>query len=282
MDNFTYHNPTKIVFGKGSIAQLEGLLPSGGTVLMTYGKGSIKKNGVYDQVLAAAKGRRLVEFAGIEPNPRYETCMRAVELARREKAVFLLSVGGGSVLDGTKFIAAATRYSGADPWDILAKGAPIKDAIPIGCVLTLPATGSEMNANSVISRDSTGDKLYFSSGLVRPVFSILDPETTFSLPVVLPGVWQHQQRVKKAKLLQFGERVLGVKRGTPAARVAQVIGRTERFFNSLGVKTRLAAHGIPAEACSLVAKRLAARGMKLGERQAIGPKEVEAILRSRV
>ena len=182
MLNFEYHNPVRIVFGKGTISAIDGLVPGKTPILLIYGGGSIKRNGVYNQVMLALRGREVHEFAGIEPNPLHETCMKAVEMVKQTKAGFLLSVGGGSVLDATKFIAAAACYGPGDPWDILAKGAEVKDAIQFGAVLTLPATGSEMNANSVISRKSTGEKLYFGSPLVYPRFSILDPETTFSLP----------------------------------------------------------------------------------------------------
>ncbi len=181
MNNFTYRNPVELVFGKGTIAELRRLVPQGDKVLFAYGGGSIKKNGVYDQVRAALEGRDVLEFAGIEPNPRYETCMKAVDLCRREGVGFLLAVGGGSVLDAVKFIAAAVPFQG-EPWDILAKHAKVEAALPLGSVLTLPATGSEMNGNSVISRDETREKLAFYSPLVYPKFSILDPETTFTLP----------------------------------------------------------------------------------------------------
>lgn len=181
MNNFTYRNPVELVFGKGTIAELRRLVPQGDKVLFAYGGGSIKKNGVYDQVRAALEGRDVLEFAGIEPNPRYETCMQAVDLCRREGVGFLLAVGGGSVLDAVKFIAAAVPFRG-EPWDILAKHAKVEAAVPLGSVLTLPATGSEMNGNSVISRDETREKLAFYSPLVYPKFSILDPETTFTLP----------------------------------------------------------------------------------------------------
>lgn len=181
MNNFTYRNPVELVFGKGTIAELRRLVPQGDKVLFAYGGGSIKKNGVYDQVRAALEGRAVLEFAGIEPNPRYETCMKAVDLCRREGVGFLLAVGGGSVLDAVKFIAAAVPFQG-EPWDILAKHAKVEAALPLGSVLTLPATGSEMNGNSVISRDETREKLAFYSPLVYPKFSILDPETTFTLP----------------------------------------------------------------------------------------------------
>ncbi len=183
MNNFRYKNPVEVVFGKGTIATLSELIPAGTAVMMTYGGGSIKKNGVYDQVLAALKNHRVIEFGGIEPNPRYETCMKAVETAKKENVGFLLAVGGGSVLDGTKFISAAMRYQGADPWDILEKGAAVVDAVPLATVITLPATGSEMNTFAVISRDSTMQKLAFASPKVFPQFAIIDPETNFSLPM---------------------------------------------------------------------------------------------------
>jgi NADP-dependent alcohol dehydrogenase len=183
MQNFTYHNPTTIVFGKGSIGQLLTLLSAGARILMTYGGGSIKKNGVYDQVARALKGWHVLEFGGIEPNPRYETCMKAVEMARAEKVDFLLAVGGGSVLDGTKFIAAAVPYQGDDPWDILTNWSLVPpDPLPLGCVMTLPATGSEANGGAVVTRESTKDKLFFVTPKNFPRFSILDPETTYTLP----------------------------------------------------------------------------------------------------
>jgi NADP-dependent alcohol dehydrogenase len=182
MWNFTYHNPVRIVFGRGAIAELANLVPLEQKVMLTYGGGSIRRNTVYDQVAEALKAHALVEFGGIEPNPRYETLMKAVEKVRAEGVDFLLSVGGGSVLDGTKFIAAAIKYAGQDPWDILARSVPVTAALPLGAVLTLPATGSEMNGNAVISRESTREKLSFASPHVYPRFSILDPETTYSLP----------------------------------------------------------------------------------------------------
>jgi NADP-dependent alcohol dehydrogenase len=183
MVNFTLHNPVKLVFGKGMIAELKTLIPQGTKILMIYGGGSIKKNGVYDQVRQALAGFDVVEFGGIEANPRYETCMKAAELAKKEKVGFLLAVGGGSVLDGTKFIAVAATYTSGDPWEIMEGRVPVKAAVPLGCVMTLPATGSEMNTYSVISRNSTGEKLAFGSDHVYPKFSILDPETTYSLPM---------------------------------------------------------------------------------------------------
>ncbi|MFN7614652.1 MAG: iron-containing alcohol dehydrogenase [Pseudanabaena sp.] len=181
MENFAFYNPVKILFGKGQIANIALEIPVDAKILVTYGGGSIKTNGVYDQVKTALTGRTFLEFGGIEANPHLETLLKAVELIRAEGVNFLLAVGGGSVVDGTKFIAAAVPFDG-DPWDILAKNAPIKTAIPFGAVLTLPATGSEMNTNSVVTKWETQEKLFFSSPLVFPKFSVLDPETTFSLP----------------------------------------------------------------------------------------------------
>lgn len=182
MNNFQYHNPVKILFGKGQILQLSKQIPTDARIMLTYGGGSIFKNGVYDQVKSALANREVIEFGGIEANPTYETLMQAVEIARAEKIDFLLSVGGGSVLDGTKFIAAAIPFEGADPWQIVANRAKITTAIPLGAVLTLPATGSEMNYYAVISRKETHEKKGMGNPLVYPKFSILDPETTYSLP----------------------------------------------------------------------------------------------------
>ena len=181
MLNFSYCNPTRIIFGAGQIAQLGKQVPAGATVLMLYGGGSIKHNGVYAQVTSALAGRRVLEFGGIEPNPGYETLMDAVALARAEKVDYLLAVGGGSVIDASKFVAAAVPFAG-EPWDILAKRAPIESALPLGCVLTLPATGSESNNGAVITRKATHDKLSFLNDKVQPLFAILDPRVTLSLP----------------------------------------------------------------------------------------------------
>ena len=182
MNNFEYQNPVKIIFGKGEINKLGENIPEGAKILLTYGGGSIFKNGVYDQVKASVKGFDMIEFGGIEPNPHYETLMKAVEIVKNENITFLLSVGGGSVLDGTKFIAAAACFQKGDPWQILSRQSPVLDAVPIGAVLTLPATGSEMNGNAVVTRVETTEKLSFASQKVMPVFSILDPEVIFSLP----------------------------------------------------------------------------------------------------
>ena len=182
MYNFEYQNSVKIIFGKGEISKVGNNIPKGSKILLTYGGGSIFKNGIYDQVIASIKGFEVVEFGGIEPNPHYEKLMKAVEVVKAENITFLLSVGGGSVLDGTKFIAAAALFQKGDPWQILSKHIPVEEALPIGAVITLPATGSEMNGNSVVTRIETTEKLAFASMKVMPLFSILDPEVIFSLP----------------------------------------------------------------------------------------------------
>lgn len=184
MNNFTLHTPTKVLFGKGQIAQLREQLPADARVLITYGGGSVVRSGLLAQIRSELAGMTLFEFGGIEPNPAYETLMGAVELARAERVDFLLAVGGGSVLDGTKFIAAATPYDPArDPWHILETvGSEVRSAIPLGTVLTLPATGSEMNMGAVITRKRTGDKQHFFSPFVMPRFAVLDPVLTYTLP----------------------------------------------------------------------------------------------------
>ncbi len=181
MLNFSFQNPTRVLFGEGQISQLRQLIPAGSKVLLTYGGGSIKHNGVYQQVQAALKDVQWLEFGGIEPNPAYETLSKAVALVRAEQIDFLLAVGGGSVVDGTKYIAAAARYDG-DGWDLLAKKQKVKAALPMGAVLTLPATGSESNSFAVITQQSSQQKLSFGSPLLYPQFAVLDPTVTYSLP----------------------------------------------------------------------------------------------------
>ena len=182
MDNFTFHNPTRIHFGKGQIARVAEELPADAKVLLLAGGGSIRSNGTYDQVKTALGARTVHEHWGVEANPDFDTLMPAVELCRTEGIDWVLAVGGGSVLDGAKFVCAAVNYDG-DPWQILVdNGASVKSALPLGTVLTLPATGSEANMASVISRRAIQEKLHFLSPFVFPVFSVLDPETTYSLP----------------------------------------------------------------------------------------------------
>lgn len=181
MQNFEYYNPVRIFFGKGEIAKLSNAISKDKKILMIYGGGSIKRNGVYQQVKDALVNHHLYEFSGIEPNPEYETCMKAVEYIKENNIDFILAVGGGSVIDATKFISAAVKFDG-QPWDILAKGAEVKNAVDFGTVLTIPATGSEMNAGAVISRREINKKLAFMSEKVFPKFSVLDPEITYTLP----------------------------------------------------------------------------------------------------
>jgi NADP-dependent alcohol dehydrogenase len=381
MENFTYCNPTRIHFGRGQIAKVGQELPPKARVLLLAGGGSIKQNGVYDQVRTALGARAVSEFFGVEANPDFDTLMRAVELGRRERVAWILAVGGGSVLDGAKFVAAAVPFAG-DPWDILAKNAPLKGALPVGAVLTLPATGSESNGSAVISRRALKEKLAFFSPLVFPRFSVLDPETTFSLParqvangigdafchvieqyltypvdaavqdrfaesvlrvlieegpktlanpkdyaaranlvwaatwalntaigvgvpqdwashmigheltalhgidhartlaVVLPSLMQVQRAGKREKLLQYADRVWDLRDGPEDARIDAAIAATRRFYESLGMGTRLADYGVTADTAAEVARRLDAKGMaKLGERGDITPAVVEKILR---
>tara|TARA_R110001583_G_scaffold62367_5_gene183503 strand:- start:5664 stop:6845 length:1182 start_codon:yes stop_codon:yes gene_type:complete len=187
MLNFNFQNPTKINFGEGQIEVIAKEIPLNARILVVYGGGSIKSNGVYQQVIDALTEHTWFEFSGIEPNPTYNTLMKAQEIIKAENINYLLAVGGGSVIDGAKFIAAAALYEGNgegndegdDPWNILAKQQAVTKALPIGAVLTLPATGSESNGNSVVTRD--GNKLPFKSPLIRPLFAVLDPSVTLSL-----------------------------------------------------------------------------------------------------
>ncbi|WP_432719922.1 iron-containing alcohol dehydrogenase [Jeongeupia wiesaeckerbachi] len=374
MQSFDFYNPVNIVFGAGRIADLVTLVPANARVLVLYGGGSIKKNGTYDEVITALKGHTVFEFAGIEPNPRFETLMKAVAQVKAEKIDFLLAVGGGSVVDGTKFVAAAAQYDG-DAWDILSSGgAKIKTALPLGAVLTLPATGSEMNNGAVVTREATKTKLPFNSQLVFPKFAVLDPTKTYSLPprqvangavdafvhvieqyltyptdapvqdrfaesllqtlievgpkalatpddyqvranlmwaatmalngligagvpqdwathlvgheltalygldhaqtlaIVLPAMLQVRRADKRAKLLQYAERVWGIKDGSDDARIDAAIARTRDFFETMGVSTTLAAYGLGTEAIDAVLKQLEAHGMTaLGEKQDVTP-----------
>jgi NADP-dependent alcohol dehydrogenase len=380
MQNFTFYNPTRILFGQGRIADLAQEIPAGARVLIVYGGGSVLKNGTLAEVKAALGGFAVYEFSGVEPNPTYETLMRAVELARRERIDFLLAVGGGSVIDGTKFVAAAIPFAG-EPWDILARHAPLDSAIPLGTVLTLPATGSEMNGGSVITRAATRDKLFFVNPLVYPRFSVLDPTKTYTLPprqiangvvdafvhiaeqyltypadakvqdrfaegllltlieegpralaepenyavranlmwtatlalngligagvpqdwathmlgheltalhgmdhaqtlaVVLPAMLDVRRADKRGKLLQYAERVWGLRDGSDDGRIDMAIARTRAFFESLGVATRLADYGVDETAIPALLAQLERHGMTaLGERQDVGIERSLAVL----
>ncbi|RTZ05410.1 iron-containing alcohol dehydrogenase [Flavobacterium sp. GSP6] len=184
MLNFELYNPTNLIFGKGQIEKLSTLVPQGAKILLAYGGGSIFKNGIHEQVVNALKGFEIVEFSGIEPNPHFETLMKAVAIIKEQKVDFILAVGGGSVIDGVKFISAAVNFDG-NPIDILQKRVLTKDVskiIPFGTVLTLPATGSEMNSGGVVTIESTQEKLSFGGSALFPKFSICDPTVIESLP----------------------------------------------------------------------------------------------------
>lgn len=381
MMNFDFYNPVKILFGQGKISDISNEIPKNAKVLITYGGGSIKRNGVYDQVVSALKDYDVTEFGGIEPNPKYENLMKAVEIVKEKNIDFLLAVGGGSVIDGTKFIAAATVFAG-DPWDIIVKPkeAPITEAIPLACVLTLSATGSEMNSGAVITRESTSEKFSFGSPLLFPKFSVLDPTTTYSLPVnqiangvvdafvhvteqyltypvkayvqdrwaegilqtlteigpqtlgnplnydvranlmwsctmalngiisvgvptdwathmigheltaffgldhavtlaiILPSLLRETKNEKKQKLLQYASRVWGIEVGSEDRKVDEAIDKTEKFFQSMGIKTKLSDYGITKEQLLPIFERFKQRKWKLGEMKTITPERVESIL----
>ncbi len=381
MKNFEYYNPVKVFFGKGQLSKLNGLIPPNDKVLIIYGGGSIHKNGVYSQVLETLKGFEVFEFSGIEPNPRYETCIKAVELIKEKGINFLLAVGGGSVIDATKFIAAAALYNNGDPWDILEKGGKVEKSLPLGVVLTLPATGSEMNMGSVVTRNSTNEKLAFMSVHSYPQFSFLLPDAAGTLPkrqvangivdayihvieqyltipngaplqdrfaeaillslievapkvyenpadyeamsnlmwcatmalngligmsqvqdwgihmigheltalheidhgrtlaIVLPGYWKVFKTEKKEKLLQYGERVLGITEGTEEERINAAIEKTEKFFNSLDIKTRLADYDLTSDTVLEISDRFLKRGwLKFGDRGLLNPEKVKETL----
>ncbi|MBN2669168.1 MAG: iron-containing alcohol dehydrogenase [Bacteroidales bacterium] len=183
MHSFEFYNPTRLIFGESKIETLNKYIVQTHKVLVVYGGGSIKRNGIYEKVSKALSGNNWVEFSGIEPNPKLETLMKAVELARNEQVDFILAVGGGSVIDGVKFIASAIHFKEEDPWQIVLSGGQlIKEVVPFGTILTLPATGSEMNAGSVITNGKAEEKRVFSNPKCFPKFSILDPIVIASLP----------------------------------------------------------------------------------------------------
>ena len=363
MKNFIFQNPTKLVFGKGQIATLAELIPAGGTLMVTYGGGSVKKNGVYEQVAHALQGRDYIEFWGIEPNPHVETLRKAIDVGKEKKVDYLLAVGGGSVLDGTKLVAAGIA-SDTDAWEIVLQGKTEKQ-IPFASVMTVPATGSEMNGGAVITRSETKEKYAFRGNY--PQFSILDPEVTYtlsshqiacgladaythvleqymttpgqsrlmdrwaegvllsimeiapkikqnpkdydlmadymlaatmalndfirmgvtedwsthqigheltalhgithghSLAIVMPATLRVLKDQKHAKLLQYGERIFGITEGSEEERVDKAIEKTEAFYRSLGLTTRLSEENIGMETINLIADRFNDRGAAYGE-----------------
>ncbi|MDP9567022.1 UNVERIFIED_ORG: NADP-dependent alcohol dehydrogenase [Kosakonia oryzae] len=182
MQNFIFHNPAKIIFGHDQISSIGNEIPGDKTVMIVYGGGSVNRNGTLKKVRDSLKNHTVYEFGGVQANPHYETLMEAVALVKDKGVNFLLAVGGGSVIDGTKFVAAAACYDG-DAWDIVKSyGSVVKRALPVGCVLTIAATGSEMNNVAVVTKAETKDKLFFASPYVMPQFSVLEPELTFTLP----------------------------------------------------------------------------------------------------
>eukprot|EP00727_Mastigamoeba_balamuthi_P002816 m51a1_g12531 hypothetical protein (395) ;mRNA; r:613-2017 len=233
MHDFEYANSTRLVFGKGSIAKLAKLVPKDARVLLAYGQGSIKRNGVYDQVVAVVKPT--AEFSGIEPNPEYETLMKAVALCKEKDINFILAVGGGSVVDGMKFVSAALNWTKtADPWDIVYEFGTKGNAeyephavVPIGAVLTLPATGTESNGGSVVSRRAIGRKLFFDHASVFPLFSILDPDMILSLPArqIVNGVVDAYVHVMEQYAGNFHQNAVGDEFCEGLLRVLSTIGR---------------------------------------------------------
>jgi NADP-dependent alcohol dehydrogenase len=182
MRNFEFKNPTKILFGKNQIANIKNEIPKDAKVLMLYGGGSIKKNGIYDQVMTALEGYDIQEFGGIPANPEYAVLLEALSVIKKENITYLLAVGGGSVIDGTKFLSSAALFDGDQPWDILTNKIPTMKGMPFGAVQTLPATGSEMNSGAVITRAETKEKLGMGGPGLFPQFSVLDPEVVRSIP----------------------------------------------------------------------------------------------------
>lgn len=184
MQNFIFQNPTKLIFGKDQLVHLKTEIPRyGNKVLLVYGGGSIKRSGLYEKVMSLLNeiDAQVFELSGVEPNPRVSTARKGVEICKQEGVEFILAVGGGSVIDCTKLIAAGAKYDG-DPWDLVIKKASAKEALPFGTVLTLAATGSEMNSGSVITNWESNEKYGWGSPLTFPKFSILDPVNTFTVP----------------------------------------------------------------------------------------------------
>ena len=386
INSFELLNPTKLIFGKNKIDDLENYISKESKILFLYGQGSIKKNGIYDKVVNSLKNFHFIEFGGIEANPYYETLMQAVQLGKSENCDFILAVGGGSVIDGAKFVAAAMKYEGNDPWDILAKHIKFTKSIPIGTILTIPATGTEMNGNSVISKKETMEKLAFGSPLSYPKFSILDTNVLKSLPqrqiangivdafvhtteqymtypigaslqdrfaesilktlteagpklyedknnedagadlmfsatmalngtisagvptdwsihvigheltamfgidhgrtlaIILPSLYRRKLTDKMLKMSQFAERVWCIKEGSDEQKALKAIEKTEEFFNSLGIQTKLHEYGENIDVEKFIAHvidRFNKRGMtNIGENGIIDLADVEAILRA--
>lgn len=384
MLNFEFYNPTRICFGKDKLKNIDKFIPAEARVLITFGGGSAKKSGLIDKVKTILGKRKIYEFGGIEPNPRYETLVKAADVVRRENIDFILAVGGGSVIDGTKFITLASDYTG-DSCDLLKYGFShipsdvLGKVVPFGTVLTLPATGSEMNCGAVISYEH--GKYPVMCGLAYPTFSILDPTLTFTLPriqvangvidtfvhtteqyltypvdgriqdrfaegilqtlieisgqtiaesenydaranlvwsatlalngligagvpqdwathmigheitaltgidhgqtlaIVLPALLEVRREQKRAKLLQYAERVWHIASGSDEEKIDLSIRKTREFFESLGVKTRLSQYGVTPDKIPVIVEQLKAHGMtELSETHDITPEISQQIL----
>lgn len=382
MLNFEFKNPTKIHFGKGLIEKISTEIPANAKVLMLYGGGSILKNGIYNQVKNALKNFEVVEFSGIPANPEYAVLLKALDIIKTQNITYLLAVGGGSVIDGTKFLASAALYTGTNPWDILQKGIRTEVGMPFGVVLTLPATGSEMNSGAVISRSETKEKFGMGGPGLFPQFSILDPTVISSIPthqiangvvdafthvleqymtypiganlqdriaesimqnlievapeimkdntnynaqcefmwsctmalngliqkgvptdwtihaigheltalfgidhartlaIIMGSHYRYNFEFKKDKLAQYGIRVWNIKEGNDEEKAKQAILKTEQFFHSLGIKTKLSEYTENyKEAAPFIFKNFTARGMiGLGEQKNISPSDVVKIV----
>lgn len=378
MTNFIFKNPTKIIFGKNTISSISEEIPRDKRVLVTFGGGSVKENGVYKQVQEALKGFTYFEFWGIEANPDISTLRKAIALGKEKKCDFVLAVGGGSVIDGSKLIAAGILYDG-DAWEIVMKRDwTANKTLPLASVLTLPATGSEMNAGAVISDRANKEKFAFYSQY--PVFSVLDPETTFTLPshqvacgladtfihvieqyltttdqsplmdrwaegilqtvieiapqirenqhnydamanfmlsatmalngfvsmgvsqdwathmigheltalhglthghtltIVLPGTMWVMREEKGDKILQYGKRVWNIEGSDRVETIRKIIDRTEEFFRSLGLKTKLSENGAGVETIDEIERRFAERKVKFGENRTVDSAVARKIL----
>lgn len=382
MLNFEFKNPTKILFGKGQIAKLATEIPQNARILMLYGGGSIKKNGIYEQVKTALSSHTVFEFGGIPANPEYEVLLKALAMIKAENIDFLLAVGGGSVIDGTKFLSSAALYEGTEPWDILAKYIRTEKGMPFASVLTLPATGSEMNSGAVITRAETKEKLGMGGPGLFPVFSILDPQVVASIPerqiangitdafthvleqymtypaqaylqdrisegimqtlieiaprimvnpsdyeaaanfmwsctmalngliqkgvpadwavhmmgheltalyhidhartlaIIAPSHYRYNFESKKAKLAQYAERVWGVNTGTLEEKAQIGIDKTESFFHSLHIKTKLSDYVLDfAGTAEKISETFTKRGwVALGENKSLKPADAQKIV----
>ena len=382
MNNFEFKNPTKIIFGKDKIANLAKEIPANAKILMLYGGGSIKSNGIYDQAKNALSAFEVVEFGGIPANPEYAVLLEALQIIKTQKITFLLAIGGGSVIDGTKFLSAAAVYEGETPWEILTGGKPILKGMPFGAVLTLPATGSEMNSGFVLTRKETKEKLASGGPALYPQFSILDPQVVSSIPqkqiangladafthvleqymtypsdsllqdrfaesilqtlvevapailknasdynaasnfmwsctmalngligqgvpqdwavhmmgheltalfgidhartlaIIAPSHYRYNIETKKDKLAQYAERVWGVTEGTTEEKAKAGIDKTEDFFHSLGIKTKLSEYTSDyAGTAEIVSKRFTDRGwLGLGEHRKLAPADAAKII----